>query len=114
MLLRPLALSSRRVRWSLTPIRFWRRTVGCRLRGGCAGTIPPALGDMSSLISFDARYNPLLCGPLPKTLHVDWDWQWDHSTNVARRPTDSLVQMGHRSRVLSLPGLPAAKASLHA
>ena len=66
------------------------------------GTIPPSLGESHSIISMgahshlrspaspshahvdfiDLRYNPRLCGPLPPTLHVDWDWQWDNSQNV--------------------------------
>ena len=42
------------------------------------GTLPPELGAMHSLLSLDVRYNPYLCGALPPSLHVDWDWQWDN------------------------------------
>lgn len=39
-----------------------------------SGAIPDELADSRSLISFDTRYNPKLCGPLPPNLKVDWDW----------------------------------------
>jgi hypothetical protein len=41
-----------------------------------SGQIPYEIGNSDSLVSFDVRYNPKLCGPLPKQLHVNWDRVW--------------------------------------
>ena len=46
------------------------------------GQLPSSLANSHSLLSLDVRYNARLCGPLPPGLHVDWDWQWDHSSGV--------------------------------
>lgn len=53
-----------------------------------SGTIPTELAASHSLISFDVRFNPLLCGTLPPDLKVDWDWQWTHSEAVEQARGD--------------------------
>ncbi len=40
-----------------------------------AGSLPWSISNSKSLLSFDVRYNPKLCGPLPP-LKVDWLWAW--------------------------------------
>ena len=41
------------------------------------GTIPPSMVNSKSIMSFDVRYNPKLCGPLPP-IKIDWKWQFTH------------------------------------
>ena len=68
-----------------------------------SGNLPSDLGSTHALISFDARYNPKLCGPIPASLQVDWRWQWEHSAGIiqvrplarALRPRPASAHLAH-------------------